>query len=331
MSMIQRAAAVAAIALVAGIYQSGGSAQTVPRFEIDAKWPKDLPGDWITGRLGGVCMDAKGDNVFAGDVVSSWGDPTTVPRSIHGCFVDLVGNVWVAGNGDAMIQKYDPAGKLVLQIGQRGKFDSVDGTRKGKGNNTAKDQLHMPAAMVVDPDNGDIFIADGYGNRRVVVFDKDGKFLRQWGRQATDEETQKAVPGVFAQVVHCIHMSNAGLIYACDRQGNRVQVFRKDGTFVRNIPIPNKSGKLPDKRGTAWWVAFSPDKEQRYLYVMNGGTEQVHVLDHKSGEILSSFGRPGHQIGNFTHGHTITVDSQGSIYVAETDWGRRIQKFRLVK
>jgi DNA-binding beta-propeller fold protein YncE len=357
MSMIQRAAAVAAIALVAGIYQSGGSAQTVPRFEIDAKWPKDLPGDWITGRLGGVCMDAKGDNVFvvnrqditdeeketstsapaiikfspAGDVVSSWGDPTTVPRSIHGCFVDLVGNVWVAGNGDAMIQKYDPAGKLVLQIGQRGKFDSVDGTRKGKGNNTAKDQLHMPAAMVVDPDNGDIFVADGYGNRRVVVFDKDGKFLRQWGRQATDEETQKAVPGVFAQVVHCIHMSNAGLIYACDRQGNRVQVFRKDGTFVRNIPIPNKSGKLPDKRGTAWWVAFSPDKEQRYLYVMNGGTEQVHVLDHKSGEILSSFGRPGHQIGNFTHGHTITVDSQGSIYVAETDWGRRIQKFRLVK
>ena len=230
-----------------------------------------------------------------------------------------------------MIQKYDPAGKLLLQIGQRGKFDSVDGTRKGKGNNTAKDQLHMPAAIVIDPDNGDIFVADGYGNRRVIVFDKDGKFLRQWGRQATDEETQKAVPGVFAEVVHCIHMSNAGLIYVCDRQGNRVQVFRKDGTFVRNIPIPNKSGKLPDKRGTAWWVAFSPDKEQRYLYVMNGGTEQVHILDHKSGEILSSFGRPGHQIGNFTHGHTIAVDSQGSIYVAETDWGRRIQKFRLVK
>ena len=122
-----------------------------------------------------------------------------------------------------------------------------------------------------------------------------------------------------------------GLLYVCDRQGNRVQVFRKDGSFVRNIAIPNKSGKLPDKRGTAWWVAFSPDKEQRYLYVMNGGTEQVHILDHKSGEILSSFGRPGHQIGNFTHGHTITVDSQGNIYVAETDWGRRIQKFRLVK
>ncbi len=357
MSMIHRVATLAAIAVVFGIYQSGGTAQTVPRFEIDAKWPKDLPGDWITGRLGGVCMDAKGDNVFvvnraditeeeketstsapsiikfnaAGDVVASWGNQKTVPGSIHGCFVDLAGNVWVAGNGDAMIQKYDPAGKLLMQIGQRGKFDSADGTRKGKGNNSAKDQLHMPAAVVIDPDNGDIFVADGYGNRRVIVFDKDGKFLRQWGRQATDEETQKAVPGVFAQVVHCIHMSATGLLYVCDRQGNRVQVFRKDGSFVRNIPIPNKSGKLPDNRGTAWWVAFSPDKEQRYLYVMNGGTEQVHILDHKSGDILSSFGRPGHQIGNFTHGHTITVDLQGSIYVAETDWGRRIQKFRLVK
>ena len=126
-------------------------------------------------------------------------------------------------------------------------------------------------------------------------------------------------------------MSNAGLIYVCDRQGNRVQVFQKDGTFVRNILIPNKSGKLPDKRGTAWWVAFSPDREQKFLYMMNGGTEQVHILDHASGKILSSFGRPGHQIGNFTHGHTIAVDFKGSIYVAETDWGRRIQKFKIVR
>jgi DNA-binding beta-propeller fold protein YncE len=218
-----------------------------------------------------------------------------------------------------------------MQIGQRGKFDSVDGTRRGKGRNEAKDQFHMPAGMVVDPGNGDIYVADGYGNRRVVVLDKDGKFLRQWGRQATDQEAQNNVPGVFAEVVHCIAMSNEGLLYVCDRQGNRVQVFRKDGTFVRNILIPNQSGKLPDKRGTAWWVAFSPDREQKFMYVMNGGTEQVHTLDHASGKILSSFGRPGHQIGNFTHGHTITVDSQGSIYVAETDWGRRIQKFKIVQ
>ena len=137
------------------------------------------------------------------------------------------------------------------------------------------------------------------------------------------------MPGVFAEVVHCIAISNAGLVYVCDRQGNRVQVFEQGGHFVRNIWIPN-SGKLPDKRGTAWWVAFSPDPEQKYMYVMNGRNEQVHILDHASGKILSSFGRPGHQLGNFTHGHTIAVDSKGSIYVAETDWGRRIQKFKIV-
>jgi len=331
-------------------------AQTAPKFAVDATWPKELPKDWITGQLGGVCAGEQ-DHIYvvnrrnitdeeketsisapsiikfdmAGNVVGSWGDQSTVPNSIHGCFVDKDKNVFVAGNSDGIVQKYAPDGKLLFQIGTRGKFDSVDGTRRGAGNNTAKDQLHMPSAIVTDPANGEIFISDGYGNRRVVVFDKDGKFLRQWGRQATDEETQQGVPGVFAQVVHCIAMSNAGLIYVCDRQGNRIQVFRKDGTFVRNIAIPNKSGKLPDKRGTAWWVAFSPDQEQKFMYVMNGGTEEVHILDHASGKILSSFGRPGHQMGNFTHGHTIAVDSKGAIYVAETDWGRRIQKFKIVE
>ena len=353
-SIARLAASAAALSLALGL--TPAPAQTAPKFAIDATWPKDLPKDWITGQLGGVCAGEQ-DHIYVvnrrnitdeeketsisapsiikfdieGNVVGSWGDQNTVPGSIHGCFVDAEKNVYVAGNADAVVQKYAPDGKLLLQIGTRGKFDSVDGTRRGAGNNTAKDQLHMPSAIAVDPGNGDIYIADGYGNRRVVVFDKAGKFLRQWGRQATDEETQKAEPGVFAQVVHCIAMSNAGLIYACDRQGNRVQVFQKDGTFVRNILIPNTSGKLPDKRGTAWWVAFSPDREQKFLYMMNGGTEQVHILDHASGKIVSSFGRPGHQIGNFTHGHTIAVDSKGSIYVAETDWGRRIQKFKIVE
>jgi sugar lactone lactonase YvrE len=351
-----RRLAAAATAFVLTLIPSLLHAQNAPKFALDATWPKDLPKDWITGQLGGVCT-AEQDHIYvvnrrnitdeeketsisapsiikfdtAGNVVGSWGDQNTVPNSIHGCIVDRDNNVYVAGNSDAVVQKYAPDGKLLLQIGTRGKFDSIDGTRRGAGLNAAQDQLHMPSAIAIDPGNGDIYISDGYGNRRVAVFDKDGKFLRQWGRQATDEETQQAVPGVFAQVVHCIAMSNAGLIYVCDRQGNRVQVFQKDGTFVRNISIPNKSGKLPDKRGTAWWVAFSPDREQKFLYMMDGGTEQVHTLDHASGKILSSFGRPGHQAGNFTHGHTIAVDSKGSIYVAETDWGRRIQKFKIVE
>jgi DNA-binding beta-propeller fold protein YncE len=346
---------IAGVAVAAALSPSLLHAQTAPKFAVDPTWPKDLPEGWITGQLGGVCTSAQ-DHVYVvnrrnitdeeketsisapsiikfdpdGNVVGAWGDQTTVPGSIHGCFVDSAGNVWVAGNGDGAIQKYAPDGKLLMQIGTRGKFDSVDGTRRGKGLNAARDQFHMPAGMVVDPGNGDLYVADGYGNRRIAVFDKDAKFLRQWGRQATDEETQASAPGVFAEVVHCIAMSNAGQIYACDRQGNRVQVYQKDGTFVRNIAIPNATGKLPDKRGTAWWVAFSPDREQKFMYVMNGGIEQVHTLDHASGKILSSFGRPGHQLGNFTHGHTLAVDSKGSIYVAETDWGRRVQKFKIV-
>ena len=315
------------------------------------------PKPWSTGEVAGTCVDSR-DHVFIvtrgnlvnspetldsvpappviefdrdGKVVNAWGNRNVLPNGIHGCFIDYQDNIWIAGNGDGIVQKYTRDGsRLLLQIGTRGKFDSADGTRRGKGLNAARDQLHMPSGMVVDPGNGDIYVADGYGNRRIAVFDKDGKFLRQWGRQATDEETQAGAPGVFAEVVHCIAMSNAGLIYACDRQGNRVQVYQKDGTFVRNIPIPNATGKLPDKRGTAWWVAFSPDREQKFMYMMNGGTEQVHILDHASGKILSSFGRPGHQIGNFTHGHTIAVDSKGNIYVAETDWGRRVQKFKIV-
>jgi len=343
-----------ALVLAAVIPPLAPQAQEAPNFVIDASWPKPLPKDWITGQLGGVCLGAR-DEIFVvnrgditdeeketsssapsiikfdtdGNVLGSWGDKTTVPDSIHGCFVDRLGNIFVAGNADAVVQKYSPDGKLLLQIGTRGKFDSVDGTRRGKGNNSARDRLHMPSAMATDPDNDDIYVSDGYGNRRIIVFDKDGNFLRQWGRQATEEETQKGEPGVFAEVVHCITMSSAGLLYVCDRQGNRVQVFEKSGKFVRNILIPNMSGKLPDKRGTAWWVAFSPDPAQRFMYVMDGGSEQVHVLDHATGKILSSFGRPGHQIGNFTHGHTLAVDSKGSIYVAETNWGRRIQKFKI--
>jgi DNA-binding beta-propeller fold protein YncE len=344
-----------AVLVAAALVPTAPHAQDAPKFAVDPTWPKDLPKGWITGQLGGVCVDGR-DNVYVvnrrnitdeekqtsisapsiikfnatGDVAAAWGDDKTVPGSIHGCVVDSANNIYVGGNGDGIVQKYDENGQLLLQIGTRGKFDTADGTLKGAVLNSAKSQLNMPSGIAIDPANGDIYVSDGYGNRRVVVFDKTGAFLRQWGRQATDDETRARTPGVFAEVVHCIMLSNAGLLYVCDRQGDRVEVFQKDGTFVRNIDIPNATGSLPDKRGTAWWVGFSPDREQKYLYMMDGGTEQVHVLDHANGKILSSFGRPGHQIGNFTHGHTLAVDSKGNIYIAETDWGRRIQKFKPV-
>ena len=328
-------------------------AQTAPHFEVDPSWPKPLPEGWITGQLGGVCTDSHDHIVvvnrrditaeeaetsqqappiimfdLAGNVIASWGDPNVVPHSIHGCAFDPENNVWVGGNDDGIIQKYSHAGKLLLQIGTRGIFDTSDGTSKGKSQNASHERFFNPAGIAIDPANGDLYVADGYGNRRVAVFDKTGKFLRQWGRQATDEETRAGAGGAFSRVVHCIALGNDGLVYVCDRQGDRVQVFDKAGKFQRNIWIKTGTPALPDPRGTAWWVSFSRDAPQKYMYVMNGRNEAVHILDRTSGEILTSFGRPGHQLGNFIHGHTMAVDSQGNIYIAETDWGRRVQRFK---
>jgi DNA-binding beta-propeller fold protein YncE len=359
---MKRAIAIAGVACACLLAAYQGTVAPVlaqghpPRFEIDPTWPKPLPEGWITGRLGGVCIDGH-DHVIvtnrrditdeeqetskqapsvlifdrAGSLVESWGDTTTVPATIHGCAADRENNIWITGSDDGLMQKYTHAGKLLKEIGKRGVVDTSDGTGKGKSLNASRTLLFFPSGLDIDPANGDLYVADGYGNRRVVVFDRDGRFLRQWGHQATKEETVSGAPGAFAQVVHCITLSNAGLVYVCDRQGDRVQVFDKMGNFQRNIWIRTGTPTLPDPRGTAWWVGFSRDPQQRFMYVMNGRNEQVHILDHASGTILSSFGRPGHQLGNFTHGHTLTTDRHGNVYVAETDTGRRIQKFRIVE
>jgi hypothetical protein len=260
-------------------FSSAALAQTPPKIEADPWWPKPLPEGWITGQIGGVCVDAH-DHIFIvnrrditeeeaetskqappiimfdqeGHVVAIMGDPASVPRSIHGCFADRENNLWVAGNSDALVQKYSHDGRFLLQIGAKGAFDSADGTSKGQPLNASHEKLYLPSAVAVEPGTGEIYISDGYGNRRVAVFDRNGKFLRQWGRQATRTETETGVPGVFSEVVHCVTISNAGLVYVCDRQGNRVQVFDRQGNFQRNIWITNGPVGLPDARGTAWWL-----------------------------------------------------------------------------
>ena len=271
-------------ALTFSLQAPGTQGRSSLTYELDASWPKPLPEKWITGQLGGVCVDAH-DHVAvvnrrditdeeaetgvqappilmfdrAGTLVASFGDPKAVPDSIHGCTFDAENNLWVAGNDDGIVQKYTHEGKLSLQIGTRGKFDSSDGTAKGTFRNASHEQFFFPAGVAIDPANGDIYVADGYGNKRVAVFDRKGGFLRQWGRQATAAESEAGAPGAFANVVHCVAISRAGLVYVCDRQGDRVQVFDKMGTFIRNIWIRTGTPTLPDPRGTAWWVAFSPD------------------------------------------------------------------------
>lgn len=327
-----------------------------PKFEVDPTWPKPLPNRWINGQVSGVCADRQ-DHIFIvnrnditdeekengvqsppviefdpdGNVVNSFGDWKVVPNSPHGCFVDSENNVWMASNGDGIVQKYTHDGKkLLLQIGTRGVVDSSDGKITGRPLNSSHTSLNMPAGVAVDPANGDVYVADGYGNSRVAVFDKNGKFLRQWGHQGNAADAAAGVPDAFMLVVNCVALGNDGLVYVCDRQSDRIQVFDKMGNFKKNIWIKRGDGKYPDVRGTTWWIAFSPDPEQRYMYVADGGDEEIKILDYRTDQILGSFGRRGHQIGEFTHAHTMAVDSKGNLYIAETDWGRRVQRFKLV-
>jgi hypothetical protein len=351
-----------------------------PAYKVDPLWPRiPLPSDpvtgkpWVTGEVAGTCVDSA-DNVFIvtrgnlvapedveavaappviefnpkGDVVASWGDRGVLPNGIHGCFVDYQDNVWIAGNGDGIVQKYSHGGTLLLQIGTRGVCDNPPANTCGNsGSNPDANQSHtllnQPADMYVDPNpdpvtgqRGTIYIADGYGNHRVAVFASDGTFLRQWGAVAgTVVNPLTDSLGAFASGdgghPHCVLIGNDNLVYVCDRADDRIQVFTKTGSLVRVIavvPGTGVTGANPlNTAGSAWDFDFSNDAVQSFLFEADGGNEQVHIMDRFAGAILSSFGQPGHQAGQFTFLHTIAKDSKGNLYTGETINGRRVQKF----
>jgi hypothetical protein len=336
----------------------GQAAPTSANFQVDPFWPKPLPNDWVTGNVGGTCVD-KDDHVFIvtrtadptnltaaekeigkaappviefdpeGNVINSWGDPKVMPSGAHDCYFDYEGNIWIGGNTDAIAQKYSRDGKLLLQIGTKKKFDTADGTDKGAALNASQTLLNKPASFAVDPANGEIYIADGYGNRRIVVFDRHGKFIRQFGRQATAAENDAGVGGVFLGIVHCVVIANDGLLYVADRDGKRIQVFDKLGNFKKNILIKRRRADLAGN-GSPWWFLLSRDQAQKYLYVADGLDEVIWTLDRDSGQTLSGFGRLGHMAGEFTFLHTIAMNSKGDLFIGETVGGRRVQKFKAV-
>src|SRR5262245_43112173 len=223
--------------------------QSVPRYEVDPFWPKPLPDRWVTGEIGGTCVD-RDDHVFIvtrrnltarealvataspaviefdphGTVVNSWGDPALLPSTMHGCYVDGENNIWLSGNSDGIVQKYSHDGsRLLLQIGTKGLCDSTTGacgeTNDGNSSHTL---LNGPANVTVDPANGDVYIADGYGNPRVVVFDKTGRFLRQWGSTGTGPGQFGATGGGHPS---CVVQCPEGLLYVGHRPNTRSQVF----------------------------------------------------------------------------------------------------------
>ena len=358
---------------------NASSTLTPPKFVVDPFWPKPLPDNWVTGEIGGTCIDSQ-DHVFVvtrgfqngglaspegvggqptkskaappviefdpdGNVVNSWGDPSLVPagqpnanqnavlpNGIHGCFVDYQDNVWIGGNGDGVVQKYSHSGTLLLQIGTKFVCDNPP-TNACTGDSafqgSSQTLLHRPADIAVDPTNGDVYIADGYGNHRVVVFDKNKNYLRQIGGVGTGN-------GQFAPTggghPHCVVIGKDNLVYACDRGNDRINVYQKDLTFVRAIPIIPGTFAL-GTAGSAWDVDFSPDQAQTFMYESDGGNEIMWIMDHASAlaglpnSILSGFGRPGHMAGDFTFLHMMAIDSKGNLYAGETVGGRRIQKF----
>jgi DNA-binding beta-propeller fold protein YncE len=348
----------ATIAASAGLFGVPAAAQTrdMPIFEIDRAWPK-LPEQWKLGDASSIGIDAQ-DNVWvlhrprtlkpeqaaaaappvlvfdsAGNFLKAWGGAASGyewPEREHGIHVDHKGFVWVGGNncparaltglkpvGDDQLVKFAPDGKFVMQIGR---------SSQSTGNADTKN-LHQPADVWVHPASNELFVADGYGNHRVAVFDADtGAFKRMWGafgNPPLDDDkcpppSLRAVPPGQGpdqfSIVHAIRVSRDGIVYAADRENRRVQAFTLDGKFIKQV--------IRHEAPFARNLALSPDPEQQFLYV-GGGTDIV-VVDRKSLEIVGSVECPD-MVGG---GHQIATDSKGNIYVAAIARGLQKLVFR---
>ena len=262
----------------------------------------------------------------AGNLVSSWGGPGAGyewPVSNHGITVDHKGNVWIGGNDntDTQILKFTKAGKFLLQIGKHGVHN---------GSNDVEN-LWRAAKIFHEPEANEIYVADGYGNRRVIVFDADsGKYKRHWGAYgAKPDDTKvpdydpKAPPSKHFNTVHCANVSKDGFVYVCDRVNDRVQVFRKDGTFVKEAFFE----KDTLRSGSVWDMTFSRDPQQTYIYIANGVNEHINVVLRSTLEVLTTFGDGGRQPGQFFGVHNLDTDSKGNLYATETYTGARVQRF----
>lgn len=347
-----------ATTLTALLWAASACAQTgLPRYEADPYWPKPLPNHWMLGEVSGVAVDSH-DHIWiihrprtltdhdkygadgkadccapapaviefdqAGNMLQAWGGPGQGyewPDNEHGIFVDQHGDVWIGGNGDkdAQILKFTGAGKFLLQIGHHGQSHGSNDTQN----------LGRPAGLVVWPATNELFVADGYANRRVIVFDATtGAYKRHWGAYGHKPDDAAPRTRVYEgdgspqfNLVHGLRISNDGLLYVGDRVNNRVQVFRLDGTFVKEGYIERKTSA---GEGTAFDVAFSPDKQQRFFYVPDGSNKKIQIVNRETLEIAGFVGgNGGHGPAEFYHIHSIATDSKGNIYLGEVNNGRR--------
>jgi DNA-binding beta-propeller fold protein YncE len=345
----------------AAVAKAGG----IPQFLVDPFWPKPLPKNWLLGQVAGIrvdrfdhiwvvqrpssltkrdraaeqnppqakcCVAAPPVLVFdqSGNLIRSWGGPGqgyNWPKSEHSIYIDDNDFIWLAGNdkSDGQLLKFTMDGKFVLQIGK-----PIEGA-----DSNSTERLGSPADVAVDVAAKEVFAADGYTNRRVVVFDSEtGAYKRHWGaygNRPSDEKTPpydpaKPVAQQFGNPVHCVRISRDGLVYVCDRINDRYQIFRKDGTFVSEHFF-ERNTRL---NGSVYEIAFSPDREQKFIYMVDGSNGEVRIVERATNEVLGRFGRVGRQAGEFVAAHNITVDLEGNIYTAEVADGERVQRFRRI-
>ena len=336
---------------------SSSTIEVVPTHEVDPTWPQEMPNDWIMGAVTSVFVDVQ-DHVWVtqlretlteeetgavqdpptrlccvpapiviefdaeGEVVQAWGDPDTqdvseFPRNPHGLFVDHNDFVWIGSYRHHRVMKFTRSGEHLMTIGQ---YDVTGGSND-------PDLLGGPAGIWVDPETNEVYVADGYRNRRVGVYDGDtGAYLRHWGaygerpdddNNSSDRDPEGPPPLQFS-TVHGLIGSADGLIYVADRSGTRVQVFDHEGTFVTEKIVAG-----------SFVVGLSPDPEQHWLYLADGTNHKVWILRRSDLEVVGDFGRGGRQIGQFIRPHGMSIDSRGNVYVGEASTGRRVQKFAI--
>lgn len=351
------------------------NAGPAPVYSVDPFWPKPLPNDWILGQVAGVAVDAR-DHVWIvhrprsitaheagavqnpptadccvpapsvlefdqdGNLVQAWGGPTwdqataswiepaDWPSNEHGIFVDSEDNVWLAGNSetDHVVMKRNRQGESLLTIGR---------WRETGGSNDVE-RLGRPADIAVDVGAREVYVADGYLNRRVIVFDADtGAYKRHWGAYGNmpgDSDLPAYEPGSeptrdFRGPVHAVRLASDGLVYVADRTGDRIQVFRHDGTFVKEALV----APWTRDQGSVWDIELSPFDDERWLFVADGHNKKVWILERDTLEAAGSFGRGGRQAGQFEWVHNIAADSSGNLYTTEVNTGKRVQRFLRVQ
>jgi len=264
---------------------------------------------------------------------SSWVDdsPGQVwPSNEHGIKVDSEGNVWLAGNGEGdQILKFSNDGSELLMI--IGDLDRSEPYRVDS-NNTRK--LARPAEIDLDEEAREVYVADGYGNRRVIVFDMDtGAYKRHWGAYGNRpddapmvEYSEELAPAQqFRGPVHSVRLSEDGLLYVADRTADRIQVFRKNGDFVEEALL----APWTLANGSVWDVEISPEPGQPFLFVADGANKRIWILERETLEPVGEIGSGGRNAGYFDWVHNLAIDSAGNIYTSEVNEGKRVQKFQL--